>query len=233
MENISNRILIIGVDKEVHHRIKEQFVSDKTVFVCTTYGKEGLSKIREFKFDAIVLDEKLVDIEGIDLCQTIRLENHITPILYLSYHNDSSKKIKTLKYGANDYLVKPLCYEEIYHKIQNFIKIVGKSSTNVTSDKVKIGNYTIDFKSFSVYDNKDLEHRLTKRQVKLLKLLVDKNNEVVSRQEILEKIWGYDVYIKTRTIDNVILSLRKIFEKDKTPNTYFKSVRGVGYKLTI
>ena len=78
-----------------------------------------------------------------------------------------------------------------------------------------------------------MEQPLTKRQVKLLKLLVDKNNEVVSRQEILEKIWGYDVYIKTRTIDNVILSLRKIFEKDKTPNTYFKSVRGVGYKLTI
>ena len=77
------------------------------------------------------------------------------------------------------------------------------------------------------------EFKLTKRQIKLLKLLIEKNNEVVSREEILEKIWGYDVFIKTRTIDNVILSLRKIFEKNKTPNTYFKSVRGVGYKLTI
>jgi len=233
MENKENRILIIGVDKEIHQRIKEQFVSDNTVFVGTTYGKEGLSKIREFKFDAIVLDEKLVDIEGIDLCQTIRLENHHTPILYLSYHNDSSKKIKTLKYGANDYLVKPLCYEEIYHKIQNFIKIVGKNEGNITSDTVIIGNFTIDFKSFEVFEKNGNEYRLTKRQVKLLKLLIDKNNEVVSREEILEKIWGYDVYIKTRTIDNVILSLRKIFEREVVPNTYFKSVRGVGYKLTI
>ena len=92
---------------------------------------------------------------------------------------------------------------------------------------------SLDFKSFEVIDSNNKNYRLTSRQVKLLKLLVDKNNEVVSREEILEKIWGYDVYIKTRTIDNVILSLRKIFEKDATPNTYFKSVRGVGYKLTI
>ena len=73
MINKENRVLIIGVDKEIHQRIKEEFNSDKYVFVCTPYGKEGLAKIREFKFDVIILDEKLVDIEGIDLCQTIRL----------------------------------------------------------------------------------------------------------------------------------------------------------------
>ena len=66
----------------------------------------------------------------------------------------------------------------------------------------------------------------------LLRLLIEKQNQVVSRQEILEKIWGYDVYPSTRTIDNVILSFRKIFEKESSPHTYFKSVRGVGYKLT-
>ena len=103
----------------------------------------------------------------------------------------------------------------------------------MTTDKIEIGDHSIDFKSFIVSNKVGDEFRLTQRQVKLLKLLISKNNEVVSREEILEKIWGYDVYIKTRTIDNVILSLRKIFEKDKTPNTFFKSVRGVGYKLTF
>ena len=228
-----NRILIIGVDKEVHSRIMEQFVPDNYTFVCTTYGKDGLLKIRDSRFDVIIIDEKLVDIEGIDLCQTIRLENQVTPIIYISYHDDSSKKIRTLRYGSNDYLVKPLCYEEIHYKVNNFIKLLGKSINNITSDKVLIGDHIIDFKSFEVKDSNNKNYRLTSRQVKLLKLLVDKNNEVVSREEILEKIWGYDVYIKTRTIDNVILSLRKIFEKDEAPNTYFKSVRGVGYKLTL
>ena len=234
MENVEeNRVLIIGVDKEVHTSIKEQFTEEGYNFTCTIYGKEGLLKIRESRFDVIVIDEKLVDIEGIDLCQTIRLENQTTPIIYISFHDDPSKKIRTIKYGANDYLVKPLCYEEIHYKINNFIKLLGKSINNLTSDKTTIGNYNIDFKSFEVKDRDNNEYRLTKRQVKLLKLLVDKKNEVVSREEILQKIWGYDVYIKTRTIDNVILSLRKIFEQDQIPNTYFKSVRGVGYKLTI
>jgi two-component system alkaline phosphatase synthesis response regulator PhoP len=229
----NNRILIIGVDKEIHNNIKDEFAEGECSFVTTLKGKDGLLKFRDSRFDIIILDEKLVDIKGIDLCQTIRLENHSTPIIYISYHDDEDKIIETLKYGANDYLVKPLSYKEIYYKIKNYLKLGGKSLINDTSNKVTIGNHIIDFKSFEVRDINNKKYRLTERQIKLLRLLVEKNNEVVSREEILEKIWGYDVYIKTRTIDNVILSLRKIFEKDQEPNTFFKSVRGVGYKLTI
>ena len=228
-----NRILIIGVDKEIHSSITEQF--DTQIFECISvvYGKEGLTKIRESRFDVVILDEKLVDVEGLDLVQTIRLEDSKTPIIYLSFHNDETKMLQLLRNGVNDYLIKPLSFEEIKYKTINYIKLFGKNVNNVTTDKIEIGNHTIDFKSFIVSDEIENEYRLTQRQVKLLKLLISKNNEVVSREEILEKIWGYDVYIKTRTIDNVILSLRKIFEKDKTPNTFFKSVRGVGYKLTF
>ena len=228
-----NRILIIGVDKEIHSSITEQF--DTQIFECISvvYGKEGLTKIRESRFDVVILDEKLVDVEGLDLVQTIRLEDSKTPIIYLSFHNDETKMLQLLRNGVNDYLIKPLSFEEIKYKTINYINLFGKNVNNVTTDKIEIGNHTIDFKSFIVSDEIENEYRLTQRQVKLLKLLISKNNEVVSREEILEKIWGYDVYIKTRTIDNVILSLRKIFEKDKTPNTFFKSVRGVGYKLTF
>jgi len=228
-----NRLLIIGVDKDIHESIKEEFSSLNYEITCVVYGKEGLKKIKESRFDCIILDEKLVDVDGNDLCQTIRLEDQKTPILYISYHKDEDKKINALQAGATDYITKPLNYREIFYKVVNLIKLIGKSVNNVITDKLIIGSHTIDFKSFEVKDSKDNTNRLTQRQVKLLKLLIEKNNEVVSREEILEKIWGYDVFIKTRTIDNVILSLRKIFEKDKTPNTYFKSVRGVGYKLTI
>lgn len=228
-----NRILIIGVDKEIHSSITEQL--DTQIFECISvvYGKEGLTKIRESRFDVVILDEKLVDVEGLDLVQTIRLEDNKTPIIYLSFHNDETKMLQLLRNGVNDYLIKPLSFEEIKYKTINYIKLFGKNVNNMTTDKIDIGDHTIDFKSFIVSNEVGDEFRLTQRQVKLLKLLISKNNEVVSREEILEKIWGYDVYIKTRTIDNVILSLRKIFEKDKTPNTFFKSVRGVGYKLTF
>ena len=229
----NNRILIIGVDTDIHKSIKEEFVGEDYEFITTTHGREGLIKLRESRINLIVLDEKLVDIDGEDLCQTIRLENQRTPIIYLSYHDSEEKKTSVLKYGANDFLTKPLSYKEIYYKIGNYITLVGKNKGNKIDDQVEIGDYVIDFKSFMVKNKIGDEYKLTKRQIKLLKLLIEKNNEVVSREEILEKIWGYDVFIKTRTIDNVILSLRKIFEKNKTPNTYFKSVRGVGYKLTI
>ena len=228
-----NRILIIGVDKDIHKHITQEFVGEEYEFITTTHGKEGLIKLRESRINLIVLDEKLVDVDGEDLCQTIRLENQRTPIIYISYHDDEEKRNTVLRYGANDFLVKPLSYKEIYYKISNYIILIGRNKGNKIEDQVEIGDYIIDFKSFMVKNKIGDEFKLTKRQIKLLKLLIEKNNEVVSREEILEKIWGYDVFIKTRTIDNVILSLRKIFEKNKTPNTYFKSVRGVGYKLTI
>ena len=228
-----NRILIIGVDKEIHSSITEQFDTQNFECVAVVHGKEGLTKIRESRFDVVILDEKLVDIEGLDLVQTIRLEDSKTPIIYVSFHDHENKMLQLLRNGVNDYLVKPLSFEEIKYKTINYIKLFGKNVNNMTTDKIEIGDHSIDFKSFIVSNEVGDEFRLTQRQVKLLKLLISKNNEVVSREEILEKIWGYDVYIKTRTIDNVILSLRKIFEKDKTPNTFFKSVRGVGYKLTI
>ena len=229
-----NKILIIGVDVEVHRLIIEQFNDQENfTFTCLKSGKESLEKIKSNKFDVIILDEKIADITGNDLCQRIRFNNVSTPILYLSFHEDEGKMIKALQYGANDYLVKPLSFEEIKYKVINIIKLLSHNNDTVFNDIETIGNFNIDFKSFTVTDTNKNEFKLTKRQVNLLKLLVDKNNEVVSRQEILEKIWGYDVFIKTRTIDNVILSLRKIFERDVVPNTYFKSVRGVGYKLTI
>ncbi len=229
-----NKILIIGVDVEVHQQVVNEF-SDYENFIFTTLksGKEGLEKVKNNMYDYIIIDEKLVDVDGFDLCQRIRFENQRTPLLYISFHNDEDRKIKSLQYGANDYLVKPLNYSEIRYKIVNTLRLLSNGKRKKFNDLFSIGNFTVDFKSFIVKDVNEKEYKLTKRQVNLLRLLIDKNNEVVSRGEILEKIWGYDVFIKTRTIDNVILSLRKIFERDVVPNTYFKSVRGVGYKLTI
>jgi len=233
MEN-KNKILIIGVDEEVHQLIINQFNDQKNFsFTSLKNGKEGLDKIKTNKYDCIILDEKIVDINGNDLCQRIRFENQSTPILYLSFHEDEEKMLKALQYGANDYFIKPLNYEEIKYKVYNLIKLLSNNNDTFFVDSNNIGNFNVDFKSFMVTDKQNNEFKLTQRQVNLLKLLIDKNNEVVSREEILEKIWGYDVFIKTRTIDNVILSLRKIFERDVAPNTYFKSVRGVGYNLTI
>lgn len=128
-------------------------------------------------------------------------------------------------------MTKPFNLEELILRSSNLIKR-SASFLKPLIDQYQLGEFKIDFKSFEVTSNKGKKTRLTHRQIKLLRLLIEKSNEVVSRQEILEKIWGYDVYPSTRTIDNVILAFRKIFEKNVVANTYFKSVRGVGYKFT-
>ena len=131
---------------------------------------------------------------------------------------------------ADDYLTKPFNLNELLLRVNNLIKRNNQVQNKL--NQFVIGEFTIDFNSFVVNDLKGTPVELTHKQIKLLKLFVEKPNEVVSRQEILEKIWGFDVYPSSRTIDNFILTFRKIFEKDVESSTYFKSIRGVGYKFT-
>ncbi len=173
----------------------------------------------------------LPEINGFDICQIIRLENKQTPILFLTAKNSSQDRVKGFKVGGDDYLTKPFNLEELLLRSANLIRR-STLANPVNIEEYVLGGFTINFRSFEVITNDGESYRLTQRQIKLLKLLIEKSNEVVSRQEILEKIWGYDVYPSTRTIDNLILSFRKIFEKNVSSNTYFKSIRGVGYKLT-
>ena len=131
---------------------------------------------------------------------------------------------------ADDYLTNRFNLNELLLRVNNLIKRNNQVKNKLS--QFVIGEFTIDFNSFVVSDPKGIPVELTHKQIKLLKLFVEKPNEVVSRQEILEKIWGFDVYPSSRTIDNFILTFRKIFEKDVESSTYFKSIRGVGYKFT-
>ena len=132
--------------------------------------------------------------------------------------------------------IKKITIEATVNTMKGFnapVEVIAASVEEMEkTDQFSLGSFTINFKSYEVISESGEKTRLTQRQLMLLRLLIEKRNQVVSRQEILEKIWGYDVYPSTRTIDNVILAFRKIFEKNANPHTYFKSIRGVGYKLT-
>lgn len=227
------RVLLVEDEEHLNEAIKLNLEMEGYEVVSVFKGKEALNKFRQGRFDLIILDVMLPEINGFDICQTIRLEDKTTPILFLTAKNSGQDRIMGLKIGGDDYLAKPFNLEELILRVGNLIKrSVLNSTPERDTEEYKIGENKINFKSYLVLESNGKEHKLTQRQLKLLKLLIDKKNQVVSRQEILEKIWGYDVYPSTRTIDNVILSFRKIFEKNLPANTYFKSVRGVGYKFT-
>ena len=217
------RILLVEDEEHLHSAIKLNLELEGYHVISVYNGNN------ESRFDLIILDVMLPEFNGFDICQSIRLENQKVPIMFLTAKSSNEDKIKGLKM-ADDYLTKPFNLNELLLRVKNLIK--RNIDPEITQTTHKIGDVVVDFNSFELKSKTGNQIELTQKQIKLLKLFVEKPNEVISRQEILEKIWGFDVYPSSRTIDNFILTFRKIFEKDLPPSTYFKSIRGVGYKYT-
>ena len=151
------------------------------------------------------------------------------PVIFLTAKDTSLDRITGLKKGADDYLTKPFNLEELLLRVQNLLRRTAKDPEN-TPETYQFGANIINFLTYEAQGQQG-SFSLTKKEAMLLKLLIDRRHEVVSRQQILQSVWGYDVYPSTRTIDNFILSFRKYFEEDPRNPHYFLSVRGVGYKF--
>jgi len=175
----------------------------------------------------------LPELDGFDVSENIRLQNIETPILMLSARSGSADRVTGLKKGADDYLTKPFNLEELLLRVEKLIdknkKLSDRSNVN---DIIHFGGNTINFKSQKAVNHLGEEVQLSKKEIMLLKLMVEYKNEVVSREKILQAVWGYQVFPTTRTIDNFILNFRKYFEKDPKQPKHFHSIRSVGYRFT-
>jgi two-component system alkaline phosphatase synthesis response regulator PhoP len=200
-------------------------------YTVTTFqdGKEALNAFeKNIDFSLIILDVMLPFVSGLNLCRFIR-EKSTVPILFLSAKGTTSDRVNGLKLGANDYLPKPFDLEELLLKVHILSKQI---STNKEILSYQVGNLSIDLSSFEVKNSSGITvHVFSKREVELLKLFKEKESKVISRDEILDEIWGKDQFPTSRTIDNYILVFRKIFEKDPKNPIHFHSIRGVGYKF--
>ena len=196
---------------------------------CFTDGQRALDVLsKPFHFDLIILDVMLPHVNGFDICREIR-KHDATPILFLSAKGTTADRIAGLKLGANDYITKPFDLEEFLLKVQ--ILTQGLVSTE-PQKFMKIGNFRIDFTTFSVQGADGITvHQFSKREIELLALFHEKEGKVISRSEILDRVWGTDQFPTTRTIDNYILVFRKLFESDPKNPQHFFSIRGVGYKF--
>ncbi|MEN9699461.1 MAG: hypothetical protein RLZZ301_659 [Bacteroidota bacterium] len=183
---------------------------------------------KPFHFDLIILDVMLPHVSGFDLCREIR-KNSAVPILFLSAKGTTADRVAGLKLGANDYLAKPFDLEELLLKVQ----ILTQGLVQVEHTRMlQVGQFKVDFSSFEVSDaQKRVVHEFSKREIQLLELFAEKEGKVVSRNEILDRVWGSEQIPTSRTIDNYILSFRKVFEADPKHPQYFHSIRGVGYKF--
>jgi two-component system alkaline phosphatase synthesis response regulator PhoP len=227
-------ILLVEDEENLQEALKLNLELEGYEITGAYDGAEALQAVQKEYFNLIILDVMLPEIDGITVCETIRLSNPDIPILILSAKNSSADRVLGLKKGADDYLTKPFNLEELLLRVNNLIKKSERlSSKEPIPDVYDFGKNKIDFKASEAVTRNGDKVTLTKKEIMLLKLLIENKNEVVTREKILQVVWGYNVYPTTRTIDNFILNFRKYFEEDSRDPEYFHSVRGVGYKFTV
>lgn len=226
-------ILLVEDEENLQDALKLNFEMEGYDVTSAYDGAEALKALHNEYFDLIILDVMLPEIDGIAVCENIRLSNTEIPILMLSAKNQSSDRVLGLKKGADDYLSKPFNLEELLIRVNLLInKSQRISAKEPVTEEFKFGKNLINFKSLECTTKLGEIVALTKKEVMLLKLLVENKNEVVTREKILQSVWGYNVYPTTRTVDNFILNFRRYFEEDSRNPKYFHSVRGIGYKFT-
>lgn len=226
------KICLVEDESSLSDLIKMNLEIDGYHVETIIHGTEAFLRAGEMEsFDLVILDVMLPEVSGLTICKEIRKSSKV-PILFLSAKGTTQDRIAGLKIGANDYLPKPFDLEELLLRVQ--VLIEGVEDIQATPIKLTIGKLLIDFATFQVKNIETSEiHDLSKREIDLLKLFNEKRGLVVSREEILDNLWGRDQFPTARTIDNYILAFRKLFESDPKNPQYFHSIRGVGYKFTL
>ena len=179
---------------------------DVTIFEHGLTAKNSLTD--PAIYDLIILDVMLPGVSGIDLCKHIRSLSNV-PVMFLSAKGTTGDRIEGLKAGGNDYLPKPFDLEELLLRVG----VLAQPDQTEEDETLQIGNHIVNFKTFAVKNTDSNEEvELSKKEIGIIRLFLRKKGEVVSRNEILDEVWGADQYPTTRTIDNFILNLRKILE---------------------
>jgi two-component system alkaline phosphatase synthesis response regulator PhoP len=225
------KIILVEDEKSLSEMIKMNLELEGYDVIVYDHGGMALKNIQDFiHVQLVILDVMLPEVSGLDLCRELRKFSNV-PVLFLSAKGTTRDRIAGLKMGGNDYLAKPFDLEELLLRVQILTQRNDTESLEV--EKIRIGNKEVNFTTFEISDPFTGEvQTISKKEIELLKLFTEREGKVVSRNEILDRIWGKDQFPTSRTIDNYILSFRKIFEKDPRNPIYFHSIRSVGYKFT-
>jgi len=226
------RILIIEDDVAILRGLKDNLEYESYEVLTATDGEQGYCLIQEKKPDLIILDLMLPKMSGYELCQKVRKEGIITPILMLTARGEEVDRVLGLDLGADDYVTKPFSVPELLARIRAIIRRVHQAKTGDLPSDLCFGDVVIDFKCFEARKG-DKVLDLSRKEFGVLRLLAARVGEVVTRDELLDEVWGYDQYPTTRTVDNHISLLRTKLEDDPSNPHHLITVHGVGYKLVL
>ena len=194
-------------------------------------GDSGLNKILNNDYSLVLLDVMLPNLSGFDICRKVRNDGIKTPIIMLTAKGEEMDKVLGLEFGADDYITKPFGLRELLARIKAVLRRTDDSNNNKTNNTIiTIGNLKVNFNNYEAFINNE-QIKLSFKEFEILHYLWDKRNSIVSRDEILNDVWGNDYQPTSRTIDNFILKLRSKIENDSNSAKIILTVHGVGYKL--
>jgi two-component system alkaline phosphatase synthesis response regulator PhoP len=223
-----NKILIIEDEESILLPLEDNLKLEGYKVVSAKDGLEGLAKAANPSFDLIVLDIMLPKLDGFEVCKRLRQDRVMTPILMLTAKSQEVDKVLGLELGADDYVTKPFSPRELLARIKSILRRVKEPHRGI--DSCRFGDVEVDFAKYEA-KKKGRPVPLTALEFAMLHFLVQNRGRVVHRDEVLDNVWGKDVYVDARTVDKHISILRRKFEDDPQDPKYIESVRGVGYKL--
>jgi len=226
---MNKRVLIVEDEPDIVRGLTDALEFEGFDGVSKGFGKDGGRVMRERGADCVILDLMLPDINGYAVCEEIRAFNPLVPIIILTARGQESDKIRGLDAGADDYVTKPFSVAELLARIKAMFRRLGRAAP-VDEETFAIGDATVDAKKHTLTRARK-SWPLTFYEVELLKLLYERREQPVARDEILEKIWGVDGRVHNRTVDNFIVKLRKMLEDDGKEPRHILTVYGHGYKL--
>jgi len=227
------KILVVEDDAAIALGLQSALQDEGYETQIARTGPDGLRFAKENRPDLLILDLMLPGMSGLEICKRLRDEGLVVPVIMLTSKAEEDDRVLGLELGADDYVTKPFSLRELMARVRAHLRREKNAETTESQGGEKTENYQfgevmVDFKRHEVY-KAGARQDLTNREFLLLEYFINHPGELLTRDHLLDKIWGYDVYPTTRTVDNHILRLRKHIEPDPENPRYIKTVRGAGY----
>ncbi|HEY3235549.1 MAG TPA: response regulator transcription factor [Polyangiaceae bacterium] len=223
-------VLIVEDEPHIVLGLKDALEFEGFRVITASNGRDGVQAARQERPQAVLLDLMLPDVNGYQVCEDLRRQNAFVPIIMLTAKSQEADKIRGLDAGADDYVTKPFSVGELVARLRAILRRTNRPAEGLS---FKLGNVEVNLSAQTVQRDGKQEDTLSFYEVELLRLLYERMGQPVSRDEILDKIWGIEANPSNRTIDNFVVKLRKKLEKHPEKPQHILTVYGYGYKLVL
>ncbi|MEM7511990.1 MAG: response regulator transcription factor [Bacteroidota bacterium] len=230
---MKKRILIVEDEPAMRMGLQDNLEFEGYDVSVAQDGEEGLKTVRESTFDLVILDIMMPKFSGYDVCKYMRQQGDQTPVIFLSAKAEEIDKVLGLELGADDFIAKPFSVRELMARIKAILRRTESiQPVQKEQSEAVVGRLTANFQTYTA-SSQGAEIKMSHKEFEILKYLLERKNQTVSRNDLLQDVWGYAEQPTTRTVDNFVMKLRQKIEENPNKPSIILTVHGIGYKLLM